>query len=302
MIVARGNAAAKLEAEAAVGTSLTLRLILQPDWSTVSDAIGGGPVLVRDGRPVYDANEAFEVAQIAPRHPRTAVGQTKDGRILLVVVDGRQAGYSVGMTTFEMALMMVRLGLRSGDAARRRRLVDARLRRLGAEPALGRARASDLDRAHAPVLRRLRASARGGGRVAERRRRRGDAELAYKVVRPSNVNVKLTAPDGTIAFEEVVAREPGTYPVPFPPPVQDASAARPDLAASGSDRSSAASGGTLDTQHHRDRRPGPRVVGGPALRGQLDARVPDRAPGRLVLRPRGANASRSAGSRRARRA
>ena len=28
----------------------------------------------------------------------------------MVVVDGRQAGYSVGMTTFEMALTMVRLG------------------------------------------------------------------------------------------------------------------------------------------------------------------------------------------------
>ena len=50
-LVARGTAAAKLQAEAAVGTTLTLRLILQPDWSTVADAIGGGPALVRDGRP-----------------------------------------------------------------------------------------------------------------------------------------------------------------------------------------------------------------------------------------------------------
>ena len=62
------------------------------------------------GRPVYRANEAFETSLLAPRHPRTAIGQTADGRILLVAVDGRQSGYSVGMTTFEMAQTLVRLG------------------------------------------------------------------------------------------------------------------------------------------------------------------------------------------------
>ena len=33
----------------------------------VSDAIGGGPVLVRDGAPVYRANEGFTSSQLAPR-------------------------------------------------------------------------------------------------------------------------------------------------------------------------------------------------------------------------------------------
>ena len=65
-------AAAKLQAEALLGSTVTLRLILQPDWSVVSDAIGGGPVLVRDGVPVYRSNEAFTIAQLAPRGPRTA--------------------------------------------------------------------------------------------------------------------------------------------------------------------------------------------------------------------------------------
>ncbi len=59
---------------------------------------------------MFRANEAFTTQQIAPRHPRTAVGQLADGRILLVAVDGRQAGYSVGMTTFELAQAMARLG------------------------------------------------------------------------------------------------------------------------------------------------------------------------------------------------
>ena len=48
-----GTRRAKLQAEAQPGTVVTLRLILQPDWSVVSDAIGGGPVLVRDGAPVF---------------------------------------------------------------------------------------------------------------------------------------------------------------------------------------------------------------------------------------------------------
>ena len=38
VLVARGNAATKLQAEAQPGTAVTLRLILQPDWSVVSDA------------------------------------------------------------------------------------------------------------------------------------------------------------------------------------------------------------------------------------------------------------------------
>jgi hypothetical protein len=42
-------------------------------------------------------------------------------------------------------------------------------------------------------------------------------QLTYKIVRPSTVSVTLTAPDGTVAFQESGAREPGTYDVAFPP-------------------------------------------------------------------------------------
>ena len=49
-----------------------------------------------------------------PRHPRTAVGFDASGRWLyLVVVDGRQPGYSVGMTARELTDLMVRLGATS---------------------------------------------------------------------------------------------------------------------------------------------------------------------------------------------
>ena len=45
------------------------------------------------------------------RHPRTALGVDAAGRWLcLVVVDGRQPGYSVGMTMHELATLMAQLG------------------------------------------------------------------------------------------------------------------------------------------------------------------------------------------------
>jgi hypothetical protein len=46
-----------------------------------------------------------------PLHPRTAAGLDRDGRWLwLVVVDGRQPGYSEGMTLHELATLMKELG------------------------------------------------------------------------------------------------------------------------------------------------------------------------------------------------
>ena len=116
MLVARGSAVERLQSEAPEGTTVTLRLVLQPDWPSVSDAIGGGPVLVRDGVPVFRALEEFTTSQLASRGPRSAVGQRADGAVLFVATDGRQPGYSVGMTNFELAQALVRLGAVRGMA------------------------------------------------------------------------------------------------------------------------------------------------------------------------------------------
>ena len=66
VLLARGTAATSLHAEAQIGATVVYRLILQPDWTAVADAIGGGPVLVRERRPVYRSNEAFTTSQLAP--------------------------------------------------------------------------------------------------------------------------------------------------------------------------------------------------------------------------------------------
>jgi hypothetical protein len=58
-----------------------------PDLSDARIAVGGWPILVRDGKVV---------SRTSPRHPRTAVG-FNERHLFFVVVDGRQKELSVGM-------------------------------------------------------------------------------------------------------------------------------------------------------------------------------------------------------------
>ena len=80
-------------------------------WTDVEQAIGGGPWLVKDGKPAVDGVEqGFRDASFSDsRHPRTAVGGTLNGELLLVTVDGRQP-HSRGMTLPELADHMLKLG------------------------------------------------------------------------------------------------------------------------------------------------------------------------------------------------
>ena len=80
------------------------------DLTKFRNIIGGGPSLMRGGKVYIDAiTEKFSNAFVGDRHPRTAVGYTKDGDVWLVVVDGRQL-MSRGVTLVEMADIMAGLG------------------------------------------------------------------------------------------------------------------------------------------------------------------------------------------------
>jgi exopolysaccharide biosynthesis protein len=66
-------------------------------------AIAGFSGLLREGKVLPKAG--------GPLHPRTALGLDAAGRRLtLVVVDGRQAGFSEGMSEYELAELLAGLG------------------------------------------------------------------------------------------------------------------------------------------------------------------------------------------------
>ena len=80
-------------------------------WNGYTDALGGGPRLVDNGRiDVTDVRESFREDVRIGLAPRTALGIDKYGRYILVVVDGRQGFYSSGLTLRELAATMQKLG------------------------------------------------------------------------------------------------------------------------------------------------------------------------------------------------
>ena len=116
VLVARGNQMPHLQSQAPVGTNVEIRLTLTPNWSTMTSAIGGGPLLVSAGKPVFRANESFGDPVLNRRNARSAIGQLADGRIVLVTVEGGGAAYSAGMTNYELAVAMARLGVQTAMA------------------------------------------------------------------------------------------------------------------------------------------------------------------------------------------
>jgi hypothetical protein len=85
-------------------------------WAAVN-SIGGGPMLIKDSVNVAVANywkEVFDGGGIAgtSRQPRTAIGVTNKGKLILMVIDGRDSNNSAGMTLSEVANFMMTLGVK----------------------------------------------------------------------------------------------------------------------------------------------------------------------------------------------
>ena len=69
------------------------------------------PVEATNGFQMILSNGELVVGKGGVRHPRTAIGSDRKGETLwLVVVDGRQGGYSEGMNVHELASVMKGLG------------------------------------------------------------------------------------------------------------------------------------------------------------------------------------------------
>jgi len=79
---------------------------------TGCDYTSAGPIIVRGGRAVSDFDPAaYRESFRRERHPRTAVGVSRDGRTAwLFVIDGRHPEVSVGATLEELAELMIGFG------------------------------------------------------------------------------------------------------------------------------------------------------------------------------------------------
>ena len=75
-------------------------------------AVGGGPVLVKEGVVFITNNEEKKFAgkAIGDHHPRTAMGYTKEGKLILLAVQGRMKNIAVGTTLIETAQILIDLG------------------------------------------------------------------------------------------------------------------------------------------------------------------------------------------------
>jgi hypothetical protein len=210
VLVATGAEAAKLANEAPVGSSVTTRLILPTAWAGLSAAIGGGPLLVRNHKPLFRTTENFTAAELMSRDARAGIGQLDDGRVVLVAVDGGQPGYSVGMTTYELAQTMARLGAVTAAALEPGRSVTAAFQ----GQLLNRPSSPGGERPvkQAVLVQYLGAYAAPPStpQIDRSTLTRGQ-QLSYTVVRPSQVTAELVAPDGSTRPIDSSAREPGTY-------------------------------------------------------------------------------------------
>ena len=199
-----------LQTDAPEGQPVTVRLILPADWATVTNAIGGGPLLVTNGKPVFHTGEDFDAAALAGRDARAGVGQLADGRVVLVAVDGNQPGFSAGMSIFELAKTMVSLGAVTAAALDSGASVTAafdgqllsRPRTSGGRPVKDALLIAYLGvTAPAPSVALL-----GRGNVA------AGEQLSYKILRQSTVTASVIGPDGIENVLDSGSHAPGTYP------------------------------------------------------------------------------------------
>jgi hypothetical protein len=75
-------------------------------------AVGGGPVLLQNGEVKITNNEElkFSGKAIDDKHPRTAMGYTKDGKLIILMFQGRSPGIAEGASLKQQAKVFQSLG------------------------------------------------------------------------------------------------------------------------------------------------------------------------------------------------
>jgi len=86
-----------------------------PPLDDVAAALGGGPLLIANGRPAVDPN-APAPEETNLRFPVAGIATQTDGTVLMIAVDGRLPRLSVGLTRPELGALMLGLGASDGMA------------------------------------------------------------------------------------------------------------------------------------------------------------------------------------------
>lgn len=94
------------QASLGIGSDHRLRVATRPegDWPEVQDALGAGPMLLRDGTVVDHGARQRRI-----RHPRSAIGVGKDGGVVWLTADGRTSK-AAGLAHEETAAILQALG------------------------------------------------------------------------------------------------------------------------------------------------------------------------------------------------
>ena len=79
-------------------------------FTNVEDIVGGVPQLIKDGKiDITWQEEKTTKSFVETRHPRTAVAKLKDGKFLMITVDGRSES-SGGISLSDLAAYLLELG------------------------------------------------------------------------------------------------------------------------------------------------------------------------------------------------
>jgi len=109
-----GTASSFLTNHITIGDTVSLTLGTNPDLGQVTALIGGGPRIIDEGtRPEsFVGYEGMGDSFVNTGHPRTAVGMNKDStKVYFITVDGRQDGFSLGMSLSRMADYLIDFGV-----------------------------------------------------------------------------------------------------------------------------------------------------------------------------------------------
>ena len=178
--------------------------------SDAADGIGGGPILVRNGNPVQQADEQFTLSHLNRPHPRRRSASSASGASSSWSADG-SSSLSRGLTNWALAQQMVRLGAVTamgfdGGGSSTIAFQGKVLNR--PSDGVPRAVAEGLFvfyyGIYAPQASRTLITPNGDA-VSER------TTLSAKVVRPSVIDLKLLRPNGTVAWRSRRGSRPGTF-------------------------------------------------------------------------------------------